>query len=81
MTAQELLEWAIKNIHTTNWRYMLIMKVNEDKIKALTAEQVKGIELFVDLMKQNKHYNGFGGVIDEKYLDEILVVIKSTKHE
>lgn len=52
------------------------MKLNEDKIKQLTKEQVEGIEIFVDLMKKNRHYNGFGGVIDEKYLDEILVFIK-----
>ena len=76
MTAEELTSWAIKNVHTSNWRYLLIMKVNEEKLKKLTKEQIEAIELFVGLMKQNKHYNGFGGVINEKYLDEILIFIK-----
>lgn len=80
MTAEQLLEWALKNIHTSNWRFLLIMKTYEDEIKKLTQEQVDGIELFINLLEKNQFYMGFpDGVVNVKDLKETLSTIRKIR--
>lgn len=77
MKAEELLEWALQNIHSTNWRFLLIMKTYEHKIKNLTAEQIQGIELFIELLDKDKFYMGTSdGVIRIGALKETYQKIK-----
>lgn len=76
MKAEELLEWALTNVHTTQWRFPMIMKVNEEKIKKLTQEQVLAIEWFCNTVFQNKFYQGGGEVVR---VDDIQETLKSIR--
>lgn len=77
MTAEELLDWALKNIHSSNWRFLMITKVAEEKIKKLTKEQVEAIKLFVLLLDRSKWYNGDpDGVIRMSEIKEVLKFIE-----
>lgn len=80
MTAEELLDWALDNIHSPDWSFHLIMKTYEDKLKSLTKEQVEAIEMFVKLVMRNKFYQGFGAVVRLSTMDEILKTIKTIRN-
>lgn len=76
-TAEELLNWALDNIHSTNWRLILIMKTYEDRLKKLTPEQVEGIDIFLSLVQKDKFYMG----TDDSYvrIKDMLEVFNKIK--
>ena len=79
MTAEELLDWALKNIHSSEWRFLMIAKVAEEKVKQLTKDQVVAIQLFVMLLDKNKYYTGDpDGVIRMNTVREVLKFIEKT---
>jgi len=76
LTAEELLEWALENIHSSNWRLLMITKTYEEEIKKLSEEQIKGIKLFLKLIHKNKWYYGSSSVVRIGEIDEMFKELK-----
>lgn len=81
MTAEELLQWALENVHGSEWRFKMIMKVSEQAIRNLTDEQVKAIEWFCNTVFQQKFYQGSGGVVRVSDISDTLKTIGEIRKE
>jgi len=80
MTAEELFAWADENIHQNDWRSPMVLKMNEEKIKSLTEEQISGMEILISLTgKAFKFYQGYGPVVRLEDLNKTLTTIKKIR--
>ena len=76
MKAEKLLDWALENIHSTNWRMLMTIKVFEKDIKKLSKEQIEAIDFFMKLVRKGKFYQGAGAVVSVDDMDEVLEKLK-----
>lgn len=84
ITADELLKWAFENVRgKRNWLMLMNIKTREKDIKSITKEGIAAIELFVELVKQERFYSGFGepGSVHVGDMNEALALIKKTVKE
>lgn len=74
MTAAELLTWALKNIHTSEWKLPMSMKANEEWVEEISDGQFDAIKKFVSICESTfKYYSGSRPCID---LDDIRACLK-----
>lgn len=82
MTGEELLEWALKNCRgQREWELLMITKLNEEKIKKLTSEQIEAIAFFLAIVKKTPFYQGFGPQISVKDMEEYFEKFKKINKE
>ena len=76
MTGEELYNWAVENIHGSNWRLSMLIKLNEEKISNLSKKELDAIVWFCNLISQQKFFQGSDPVIRVSSFNDVLKSIK-----
>ncbi len=59
----------------------MIVKTYEEKMEKLTHEQIIGINIFLDIIKKAKFYDGFGAIIRVEDIENLYSELKKIQEK